>query len=39
MWLYEWTNGDIQSEPRKYIVHKSIGSWEYGNNLSASGRR
>jgi len=32
MWLYEWTDGDIQSEPTKYIVHKSIGSWEYGNN-------
>jgi hypothetical protein len=32
MWLFEWTNGDIQSAPKKYIVHKSIGSWEYGNN-------
>jgi len=32
MWLYEWTGGDIQSEPTKYIVHKAIGSWEYGNN-------
>jgi len=32
MWLYEWTNGDFQSEPKRYIVHKSIGSWEYGNN-------
>ncbi|MEM6993713.1 MAG: hypothetical protein AAF721_24580 [Myxococcota bacterium] len=32
MWLYEWTDGDLQSEPRKFIVHKSIGSWEYGNN-------
>jgi hypothetical protein len=32
MWLYEWTNGDIQSEPKRYIVHKSIGSWEYANN-------
>ncbi len=32
MWLYEWTDGDIQSEPSKFIVHKSIGSWEYGNN-------
>ncbi len=30
MWLYEWTNGDIQSEPAKYIVHKGIGGWEYG---------
>lgn len=30
MWLYEWTNGDIQSTPSKYIVHKAIGSWEYG---------
>lgn len=30
MWLYEWTNGDIHSEPDKYIVHKGIGSWEYG---------
>ncbi len=32
MWLFEWTNGDITSEPKRYIVHKSIGSWEYGNN-------
>ncbi len=32
MWLYEWTNGDIQTPPRRYIVHKSIGSWEYGND-------
>ena len=32
MWLYEWTNGDIQSEPKRYIVHKSFGSWEDGNN-------
>jgi hypothetical protein len=32
MWLYEWTDGDIQSEPTRYIVHKAIGSWEYGNN-------
>jgi hypothetical protein len=32
MWLYEWTNGDVTSTPTKYIVHKSIGSWEYGNN-------
>lgn len=32
MWLFEWTNGDLKSEPQKYIVHKSIGSWEYGND-------
>jgi hypothetical protein len=32
MWLFEWTNGDLQSDPKKYIVHKSIGSWEYGND-------
>jgi hypothetical protein len=33
MWLYEWTNGDIQSEPKKYVVHRAVGtSWEYGNN-------
>jgi len=32
MWLYEWTNGDIQTAPKRYIVHKSIGSWEYGND-------
>lgn len=32
MWLYEWTNGDIQSTPKRYIVHKSIGSWETGND-------
>lgn len=30
MWLYEWTNGDILSEPDKYIVHQGIGGWEYG---------
>jgi len=32
MWLYEWTNGDITTKPKRYIVHKAIGSWEYGNN-------
>ncbi len=32
MWLLEWTGGNIQADPGKYIVHKSIGSWEYGNN-------
>jgi hypothetical protein len=32
IWLYEWTNGDIQSEPTKYIVHKSFGDWEARNN-------
>lgn len=32
MWLYEWTDGDIEAEPNRYIVHKAIGSWEYGNN-------
>jgi hypothetical protein len=32
MWVLEWTGGDIQAAPKKYIVHKSIGSWEYGNN-------
>lgn len=30
MRLYEWTNGDIQTIPSKYIVHKAIDSWEYG---------
>ena len=32
MWVLEWTGGNIQATPQKYIVHKSIGSWEYGNN-------
>ncbi|MCU0664410.1 MAG: hypothetical protein MUC50_19030, partial [Myxococcota bacterium] len=32
MWLYEWTDGNLQSAPKRYIVHKAIGSWEYGNN-------
>jgi hypothetical protein len=32
IWLYEWTTGDIQAEPKRYIVHKSFGSWEDGNN-------
>lgn len=32
MWLYEWADGDIQAEPERFIVHKSIGSWEYGND-------
>lgn len=30
MWLYEWTTGDLQTEPDKYIVHKAIGEWQYG---------
>lgn len=37
MWLYEWKDGDLQAEPRRYIVHKSIGSWEYGNNYLVYG--
>lgn len=32
MWLFEWKQGDIRTKPEKFIVHKSIGSWEYGNN-------
>ena len=33
MWLYEWTNGDITTEPGKYVVHRAVGTgWEYGNN-------
>ncbi|MEM6291005.1 MAG: hypothetical protein AAGA54_07050 [Myxococcota bacterium] len=32
MWLYEWPDGDLSAEPIKVIVHKSIGSWEYGSN-------
>ena len=32
MWLYEWENGDLSAPPKKIIVHKSIGSWEYGQN-------
>jgi hypothetical protein len=33
MWLYEWTNGDITSDPQKYVVHRAVGTgWEYANN-------
>ncbi len=32
MWLLEWLAGDIKAMPKKYIVHKAIGSWETGNN-------
>lgn len=32
MWLYEWPDGDLSKTPVKVIVHKSIGSWEYGQN-------
>lgn len=32
MWLYEWPDGDLTKVPTKIIVHKSIGSWEYGSN-------
>jgi hypothetical protein len=32
MWLYEWPDGDLSKEPTKVIVHKSIGSWELGQN-------
>ena len=32
MWLYEWPDGDLDQPPTKVIVHKSIGSWEYGQN-------
>jgi len=32
MWLYEWPDGDLSKDPVKVIVHKSIGSWEYGSN-------
>lgn len=32
MWLYEWPDGDLSQDPVKVIVHKSIGSWEYGSN-------
>ena len=37
LWLYEWTDGNLQSTPKRYIVHKSIGSWEYGNNYLVYG--
>jgi hypothetical protein len=37
MWLYVWEGGDIKGTPKKYIVHKSIGSWEYGNNYLVNG--
>ena len=32
MWLYEWPDGDLSKTPTKIIVHKSIGSWEYGSD-------
>lgn len=33
MWLYEWKNGDIRTEPKKYVVHRALDfDWEYGNN-------
>jgi hypothetical protein len=38
MWLYEWKTGDIRSAPKRYIVHKAIGSWEYGNNYLVYGQ-
>ncbi|MBF0442451.1 MAG: hypothetical protein HQK54_11145, partial [Oligoflexales bacterium] len=31
-WLYEWSDGNIQNNPKKFVVHKAIGSWEYGNH-------
>jgi len=32
MWLFEWNSGSLGSGLKRYIVHKAIGSWEYGNN-------
>lgn len=33
IWLYEWPQGDVgNGTADKYIAHKGIGSWEYGNN-------
>ncbi len=37
IWLYEWPSGNIQDEPDKYIVHKAIGSWEYGQQYLVYG--
>lgn len=37
MWLYEWKDGDVTQTPDRYIVHKAIGSWEYGNNYLLMG--
>ena len=37
VWLYEWKNGDIQSEPDKYIVHKAIGQYELGQQYLVYG--
>lgn len=32
LWLYEWANADLQSEPEKFVIHKSAGSsWHYMN--------
>jgi len=32
LWLYEWTDADVQGEPDKYVVHGSAGSsWHYMN--------
>ena len=32
IWLYEWPDGDLSRPPVKVIVHKSFGSWEFGEN-------
>jgi len=39
MWLYEWPDGDLSQPPTKVIVHKSIGSWEYGENYLRYGEQ
>ena len=32
LWLYEWTDGDIEGAPDRYVVHGSAGSsWHYMN--------
>lgn len=38
MWLYEWENGDITTEPMKYVVHRAVGTaWDNGNNSLVMG--
>lgn len=33
MWLYEWKNGNIASNPVKSRMHRAVDwGWEYGNN-------
>lgn len=38
MWLYEWENGDITTEPQKYVVHRGVSTnWDHANNSLVMG--